>query len=180
MSKTLNNTATAARIAVILEVVGVGFDGASDKTDDRVLWVGAPSVEIVAEMLNALNVPHKSISVTDHDPATVAPREVFDYEHDAAELVAALFRFALDDAQTRVEAGKPGRPFMCIELTAPHQFGVKVEQFANRRFRVTYGAQVRGSTADIGLGYAAAARDFGECVFHALACAGMLDNDGPL
>jgi hypothetical protein len=39
-----------------------------------------------------------------------------------------------------------------------------------QRFRVTYGAQVRS-----GLSYAQAAKEYGECVFHSLACAGKLD-----
>lgn len=71
-------------------------------------------------------------------------------------------------------------PRVCIELTAPHQYGVKVEQFANKRFRVTYGKQVEGKTAAAGLGYGHAAREFGECVFHALACADLLDNSSAL
>jgi hypothetical protein len=98
--------APAARVAVVVEVVAVGFDGSTDKTDDRVLWVGAPSVEIVAEMLNALNVPHESISATDLDPAKVEKPEVLDYEHDAAELVAALYRFALADAGAALDTAE--------------------------------------------------------------------------
>jgi len=49
--------------------------------------------------------------------------------------------------------------------------GVKVEQTGIDRFTVTYGLQVRK-----GLSYCDAAREFGECVFHALACDGKLDN----
>lgn len=50
-------------------------------------------------------------------------------------------------------------------------FPVKVEQHANKLFRVTYGAQVKDN-----LTYEQAAREFGYCVFHALACDGKLDN----
>lgn len=54
-------------------------------------------------------------------------------------------------------------------------FPVKIEQSGNRhgRFTVTYGKQVRS-----GLSYAEAAREFGLCVFHALACDGALNNEG--
>lgn len=52
-------------------------------------------------------------------------------------------------------------------------FGVTVEQRGkNGSFRVTYGKQVKSN-----LSYADAAREFGECVFHALACDGKLGND---
>jgi hypothetical protein len=212
--------APAARVAVIVEVVAVGFDGSTDATDDRVLWIGAPSVERVEEMLNALNVPRQSISATDLDPATACPPEVLDLEHEEGEIVARLFRFALDaahpeettardmlrrllaatckppgdagklydDAQEFVRSGatvttygeEAAGPRACIEVSPPHNGPVRVEQFANKRFRVTYGQQVSGATAGAGLGYTAAAHEFGESVFHALACAGLLDNCGPL
>ena len=48
---------------------------------------------------------------------------------------------------------------------------VSVEQHANHKFRVTYGQSVRDN-----LTYVAAAHEFGECVFHGLACDGKLDN----
>lgn len=50
-------------------------------------------------------------------------------------------------------------------------FPVKIEQSDNR-FTVTYGKQVRR-----GLSYVDAAREFGLCVFHALACDGALNNE---
>lgn len=49
---------------------------------------------------------------------------------------------------------------------------IKIEQSARGRFTVTYWKQVRRD-----LSYGAAAREFGECVFHALACEGKLDNE---
>jgi hypothetical protein len=70
-------------------------------------------------------------------------------------------------------------PLVCIELTVPHQFPVKVEQFANKRFRVSYGAEVKGANPSSGLGYGAAADAFGQAVFHSLACGFALDNNGP-
>ena len=51
-------------------------------------------------------------------------------------------------------------------------FPIKVEQRANGRFRVTYGAEIRDD-----LDYNAAAKELGLCVFHALACDGKLDSD---
>lgn len=58
----------------------------------------------------------------------------------------------------------------CIQLD-DLEFPVKVEQMANLKFRVTYSMQVKSN-----LTYAQAAKEFGECVFHALACSGKLDN----
>jgi hypothetical protein len=49
--------------------------------------------------------------------------------------------------------------------------GVKVIQTGVDRFTVSYGLQVK-----TGLNYEHAAREFGECVFHALACDGLIDN----
>lgn len=39
-------------------------------------------------------------------------------------------------------------------------------------FKVTYGLQIKS-----GLTYVEAAHEFGECVFHALACESKLDNE---
>lgn len=50
-------------------------------------------------------------------------------------------------------------------------FDLKLEQRANGDFRVTYGKQI-----DDNLDYTRAAHAFGECLFHALACEGLLDN----
>lgn len=51
-------------------------------------------------------------------------------------------------------------------------FDLKLEQYADGRFKVTYGAQ-----AWRGLTYGAAARQYGECLMHGLACEGNLNND---
>lgn len=48
---------------------------------------------------------------------------------------------------------------------------VKLEQSSNGQFRVVYGGAVYDD-----LDYADAAKEYGECVFHSLACAGKLDN----
>lgn len=58
----------------------------------------------------------------------------------------------------------------CIELK-DLAFPVKVEQTGRDSFTVTYGLKIKK-----GLNYARAAAEFGECVFHALACDGALDN----
>lgn len=54
-------------------------------------------------------------------------------------------------------------------------FTIKIEQHEDTRalFRVSYGSQVRDN-----LTYAEAAKEYGLCVFHALACDGELTNDG--
>lgn len=58
----------------------------------------------------------------------------------------------------------------CIKHT-DLAFPITVEQSGPDRFTVTYGIQVKA-----GLDYAQAAAWYGECVFHALACDGKLDN----
>lgn len=60
-------------------------------------------------------------------------------------------------------------PAPCIALL-DLAYPVTVEQNARGLFRVTYGQQVKD-----GLTYSEAAREFGKCVFHALACDGKLD-----
>lgn len=50
-------------------------------------------------------------------------------------------------------------------------YPITVTQTGVDAFTVTYGLQVRK-----GLTYADAARELGECIFHAAACAGKLDN----
>ena len=54
-------------------------------------------------------------------------------------------------------------------------FPIRIEQSESgmRLFKVTYGKQVRSQ-----LTYADAAREFGQCMFHAMACDGLLDNNG--
>lgn len=58
----------------------------------------------------------------------------------------------------------------------PHQFAVILEQHPSdayrtqQFFRVTYGHEVYSW-----LTYAAAAKHFGECVMHACACAGSIE-----
>lgn len=58
----------------------------------------------------------------------------------------------------------------CLDL-AGLGFPVKLEQQGVDRFTVTYGKQVVRN-----LDYRGAAAEFGECVMHALACDGLLDN----
>ena len=59
----------------------------------------------------------------------------------------------------------------CYE-TSVAGFPVKIEQDERGgRFAVTYGQQVTR-----GLSYAEAASEFGHCVFHGLACGGLIDN----
>lgn len=53
-------------------------------------------------------------------------------------------------------------------------FDVELYQQGADCFTVLYGQQVKTN-----LTYAAAAREYGECIMHALACAGRLDNSDP-
>lgn len=63
---------------------------------------------------------------------------------------------------------------ICLELSNPKIDGpILLEQRADKSFRVTYGKQVRDR-----LNYSDAAHELGECVLHALACMGKLDNSG--
>lgn len=64
---------------------------------------------------------------------------------------------------------------LCITVTVEHQYPVTVVQDISDAalFTVTYGKQIKDR-----LRYAEAAKEFGECVFHALACNGQLNNDG--
>lgn len=54
-------------------------------------------------------------------------------------------------------------------------FGIKLEQSESggKLFRVTYGLQAKDN-----LSYVEAANEYGLCLFHALACAGLIDNEG--
>lgn len=61
---------------------------------------------------------------------------------------------------------------LCIKLSSL-AFPVTLEQHEGgaKSFRVTYGKQVSDY-----LSYESAARKLGECIMHALACDGALDN----
>jgi hypothetical protein len=50
-------------------------------------------------------------------------------------------------------------------------YPVKLEQHSNGRFKVTYGAEIHDN-----LVYEDAAREYGYCVFHSLACAGKIEH----
>lgn len=60
---------------------------------------------------------------------------------------------------------------LCQEITAPHQYPVRLYQTGIDRFTVEYGLQEKKS-----LNYGQAAKEYGCCLMHALACAGLLDN----
>ena len=53
------------------------------------------------------------------------------------------------------------------------RYPIRVTQHREKTFRVTYGQQVRDH-----LTYAEAAWALGECILHALACEGKIDNSG--
>jgi hypothetical protein len=60
---------------------------------------------------------------------------------------------------------------LCHEVNIPAAYPVQLYQTGLNRFTVVYGRQVKA-----GLTYTDAAKEFGYCVFHALACASLLDN----
>jgi hypothetical protein len=64
-------------------------------------------------------------------------------------------------------------PNLCHAVTDV-PFGVELYQQGVDCFAVLYGHQIKTN-----LTYAAAAREYGECIMHALACAGQLDNSDP-
>ncbi len=45
------------------EIIAVGFDGSTSDTDDRVIWVSAPSLERLMELMR--DVPHSEINPID-------------------------------------------------------------------------------------------------------------------
>lgn len=62
------------------------------------------------------------------------------------------------------------------KVAIEHQYPVTLSQdlrHPGKAFRVTYGLQMKSD-----LSYAEAAKEFGECVMHALACNSQLNNDG--
>jgi hypothetical protein len=61
----------------------------------------------------------------------------------------------------------------CIQTTAGG-FPLTLKQRGPDNFTITYGLQVRD-----GLTYDEACLEFGECLFHGLACDGKLDNRTP-
>lgn len=69
----------------------------------------------------------------------------------------------------------PRKPTLCLHLYpgAPNTSGagIKVEQQGIDRFTVSYGLQVKKD-----LDYSQAAKELGCCIFHHLACEGVLDN----
>ena len=67
----------------------------------------------------------------------------------------------------------------CFEITDPSQVGfpVRLYQASESRggkFSVLYGSEMHDE-----LEYGEAARQFGLCLFHALACVGRIDNGRP-
>jgi hypothetical protein len=59
-----------------------------------------------------------------------------------------------------------------IYTTSNFDFQIEVKQSKNSRFTVIYGQQIKR-----GLSYEEAAKELGECIFHALACQGKLEDD---
>jgi hypothetical protein len=87
----------------IIEVCARGFDGESDDTDDRVLWVAGDTLENIKAALNELSVPYASITETDMTTGPDMLDADFVIPRDSAALVARLFGFALADARAALE-----------------------------------------------------------------------------
>lgn len=74
------------------EITAVGFDGGTDETDDRVLWVSAPTRLHMDHVLDG--VPFQSLNELDFE----AEGDCLDYllPKDDRDLRAALRAFAAD------------------------------------------------------------------------------------
>ncbi len=64
------------------------------------------------------------------------------------------------------------RKYKIIQSILDADFPIELSQRGPDDFCVIYGKQVKAS-----LNYAQAAAEYGECIFHSLACAGKLDNN---
>jgi hypothetical protein len=62
------------------------------------------------------------------------------------------------------------KPLLCFEIDISSR--IALERLANKRFRVTYGKQVKSQ-----LNYNDAAAELGLVLMHALQCEGRLDNE---
>lgn len=82
-------------MTVIVEVLGIGFDGTTDETDDRVIWVETDSLESVETLLDG--VPHSRISEIfgEDEVNLVNPLAAVDYflPEDADALKERLKRY---------------------------------------------------------------------------------------
>ena len=85
---------------LLFEVIGFGFDGGTDETDDRVLWVTAPSIEVVETAVAGFGA---RVSHLGHVPDEVGMDEVdFRLPKDTAELQAKCQHFQTCDADERL------------------------------------------------------------------------------
>jgi hypothetical protein len=76
---------------MLYEIIAVGFDGCTDATDDRILWVSAPD-EIT--LYNAVEgMPHKGVSDL---PDYAADGIDYHLPGDTSALRATLEAFAAD------------------------------------------------------------------------------------
>lgn len=68
---------------------------------------------------------------------------------------------------------KKKNPKLCY-MIKNGQYPISIYQHGPDNFRIQYGLQIKDH-----LSYADAAKEFGECVFHFLACESKLDNETP-
>lgn len=69
-----------------------------------------------------------------------------------------------------VEMISKTNPLVTVEV--PHQYPVQIFRTLRDEYAVRYGLQLKS-----GLSREEAAKEFGQCIFHALACNGLLDGD---
>lgn len=90
----------------IIEVTATGFDGATDDTDDRVLWILAPDVRTVKTALSLWRAPYLTINETDLIPANVHRAGYFDMTTESGAIVAALYGFAVADMGAALDSAE--------------------------------------------------------------------------
>lgn len=77
-----------------LEITAVGFDGGTDETDDRILWVWSESEEWLRDSLKgaphaAVDVLHENFSLEPHQFDFIMPKDV-QALHDRLRFLAGI------------------------------------------------------------------------------------------
>jgi hypothetical protein len=85
-----------------IEVTARGFNGATDTTDDRVIWLSASSLANVVELLAACKAPHLKVERLSSGNVVGAALD-FVLPAQNAELVAHLFSFVVADMRAALE-----------------------------------------------------------------------------
>lgn len=87
-----------------IEVVARGYNGGSDDTDDRVLWVQGESVTGLRDLLSSVNAPFEHLGLVD---APVASEDIdFVLPADTPRLIAKLFSFVVADSHAALDTAE--------------------------------------------------------------------------